>query len=523
LGKNFIIKKNSMLQRDGNCESLWQDDFPDYNSSNQPSADAVYDVAIVGGGITGITTALLLQKAGKKCIVFESHNLCFGTTGGTTAHLNTILDTPYATIIKNFGKEKAKLVAKATREAVDLVKKHVEEYDIDCGFEEQAAFLFSQTDKQTEELDDIYEACNEVGIDVEYVMSLPVKIESQKIMQINGQAKFHPTRYVYALADAFEDLGGVIVQHCRVNDVKNNEIIDIETNCGDYKATNLIYATHTPPGINLLHLRSAPWRSYAMAFTVKNKKYPDGLVYDMHDPYHYIRSQQVGNKKYLIVGGEDHKTGEIANTESCLLHLQSYVQRYFDVDEVLFKWSSQYFEPSDGIAYIGHLPGHEGKIFTASGYGGNGMTYSHIAALTLKSMILNEVNSYIDVFDPNRVKPVAGFKSFLGHNADVVKKFIGKWFGKEKLEEFADLAPGEGRVVKYDGETVALYKDENGELHAVNPTCTHMKCSVAWNSAEKTWDCPCHGSRFSSDGEVLTGPAEVNLEYIEVRTLIEHD
>jgi hypothetical protein len=189
----------------------------------------------------------------------------------------------------------------------------------------------------------------------------------------------------------------------------------------------------------------------------------------------------------------------------------------------LFKWSSQYFESADGLPYIGHLPGHPGNIFVASGYGGNGMTYSGVSALLLKQMILQQDSPYIKLFDPNRIKPVAGFTTFLKHNVDALKKFFDKWFDKERLNEYAELAPGEAKVVKYDGEKIALFKDEHGELHAVNPVCTHMKCTVTWNNTEQSWDCPCHGSRFSFDGRVLTGPADHDLEKIELRDLVEHD
>lgn len=512
-----------MVQRDGTCTSLWQNEIPFYRPENDPDIETIYDVAVIGGGITGITTGLLLQNAGKKCIVIESHNLCFGTTGGTTAHLNTLLDNPYTTIIKNFGKENAQLVASVTAEAINLVKENIKNYNIDCGFEEASAYLFSQTKEQTKELEEIYEACQEINLDVSYSLSLPVAIGFEKAMEVRGQAKFHPVKYVYGLARAFEDAGGVILQHTLVNGIEDTDGICVETDNGNFRAVNVIYATHTPPGINLIHLRVEPWRSYAMAFTVKNKKYPHDLIYDMYDPYHYIRSQKIDGKEYMIVGGEDHKTGDGENAEASFLRLQSYIRKHFDVDEILFKWSSQYFEPADALPYIGHLPGHPGNVFVASGYGGNGITYSQVAALVLRRMILKGESPYIDLFDPNRIKPVAGFSTFVKHNVDVLKKFIGKWFEKEKLEEFAELAPGEAKVVKYDGEKIALYKDEHGELHAVNPMCTHMKCSVAWNNAEQTWDCPCHGSRFSVDGKVLTGPADHDLEKIEIKTLIEHD
>lgn len=508
------------MQRDGACTSLWQMNNSSYKPTNKADQSLLYDVAIVGGGITGISTALMLQKAGKKCIVFESYNLCFGTSGGTTAHLNTLLDTPYTTISKNFSKEAAKLIADAAADAIALIRENITDHKIDCDFEEASAFLFSQDNKQSEELDEIYEACQEAGLDISYELDLPVKINFQKAVEVRGQGKFNPVKYVYGLAKAFEQAGGVILDNCPVKSVDNNESIEIETAAGNFKAGQLIYATHIPPGVNLLHLRCAPWRSYAMAFTLKGKKYPEGLVYDMYDPYHYIRSQKIGDKMVMIVGGEDHKTAHEANTENCFRSLESYILKHFDVDEFLTKWSSQYFEPADGLPYIGHLPLHTGKIFVATGYGGNGMPYSHVAAKLLTQMILGEESPLIKLLDPNRIKPVAGFTSFIKQNADMLKKFVGKYFHQEKLEELAGLAPGEGRVVKFEGEMVGLYKDEQGVLHAVNPVCTHLKCCVEWNTAEQSWDCPCHGARYNCDGKVITGPADIALEKLMMTSLV---
>ena len=511
-----------MIQRDGSLTSLWQHEMPVYKPQNDPDIQTIYDVAIIGGGVTGISTAFHLQRAGKKCIVIEANNLCFGTTGGTTAHLNTLLDTPYTRIIKNFGKEDAQLVAKATAEAIHLIKASMVQNGIECEFEDASAYLFSQTNDQTEDLDEIYEACQEVGLDVSYNLSLPLNIDFEKTIEVTGQGKFHPVKYVYGLARAFEKAGGVILQKTRVTGIEDTEGITVETNNGNFRAANLIYATHIPPGVNLLQMRCEAWRSYAMSFTVKDEKYPHDLLYDMYDPYHYIRSQKINGEEYLIVGGEDHKTGENENAEASFLRLESYIRKHFNVGEILFKWSSQYFEPADGLPYIGHLPGHPGNIFVATGYGGNGMTYSSVAAIVLTRMILEEESPYIKLFDPSRVKPIAGFATFLKQNVDAFKNFMGKWFDKEKLEEFAELAPGEGRVIRYGVEKLALYKDEQGKLHALSPVCTHMKCSVAWNNAEQSWDCPCHGSRFSYEGKVLTGPADHDLEKVELKTLVEH-
>lgn len=364
-----------MIKRDGECTSLWQDTAVPYEPVNTANPHTIYDVIIAGGGITGISTALLLQQAGKNCLLLEANNLCFGTTGGTTAHLNTLLDTPYTTISKNFSKEKAQLVAQSVKEAIDLIRHHTSTYQIDCGFRETDAFLFAQDDKQVKELEKIKQATSEAGVIVHDADQIPVPMDFKKAIQVKGQAKFIPTRYVYGLAQAYEKAGGSILQYSRVTGAEENEIIEVETTQGVFRGHALIYATHIPPTVNLLHLRCAPYRSYAMAVTLKDNAYPKGLAYDMVDPYHYYRTQEIDGKNYLIGGGYDHKTAHEENTEHCFLQLEAHLRGHFEVKEVNYKWSSQYFEPADGLPYIGQLPGHSGKIYTATGYGGNGMVY----------------------------------------------------------------------------------------------------------------------------------------------------
>ena len=505
-----------MVKRDGTQTSLWQSTAQDFNSSGTDLANVVYDVVIVGGGITGLVTGLRLQEAGKKCLILEAWNIGFGTTGGTTAHLNTLLDVPYSTIIKNFGEECAKLVAVAAREGVDLVHENVRKYAIQCELEESDALLYAQNDQQVKLLEEIYDACKSVGLDVDYQSFLPADIPFKLAMGVKSQAKFHPLKYIHALAYEFESLGGHLFENTRVETVEEGDILRIKTNATEFRSHSLVYATHIPPGVNILHLRCMPYRSYAMAVKIEGE-YPQELLYDMYDPYHYIRSQKINGETYLIVGGEDHKTAHQENTEKCFLHLENYIRKHFQVKEISNKWSSQYYEPVDGLPYIGHFPGHDKKVFVATGFGGNGMTYSHVAAITLCHLLLGEETEYEKLFSPARMKPVAGFASFVEHNADVVKQFVGKWFASEKLEEVVGLAPGEGKVVQYHGETIALNKDHEGHLHAVSPVCTHMKCSVAWNLSEQSWDCPCHGARYNQDGEVLNGPASKSLEQVELR------
>lgn len=501
------------MKRDGAQNSIWQHNIPDHQPVNNWNSEEVYDVLIVGGGITGLTTATLLQSQGKKCILAEAYNIGFGTTGGTTAHLNTMLDSSYDQIEKNFGEENAKLVASASREAIDLVEGMVTKYGIDCDFSYQPGYLFAETDDEEKELDKIKEASIRAGVVVSCSDSIPVPLPFKTACRFDMQAQIHSTLYISGLAKAFEKEGGVLLQHCMVTSVENGQHFTANTTLGNIKAHKIVYATHIPPGINLLHFRCAPYRSYACAFTLKSGNYPSGLIYDLKDPYHYFRTHIIDGKTYIIAGGFDHKTGHEENTEQKFRELEAYLRNHFDIDSIDYKWSSQYFIPADGLPYIGLLPGHE-NIYTGTGYGGNGMTLGTLAAKMICELVTTGESKYAHLFNPGRIKPIAGFEAFVKENADVISKFIDMRFSYEQVSTLAELAPGDAVLADWEDKKVALYKDENGRVYALDPVCPHAKCLVAWNNAEKSWDCPCHGSRFACNGAVLTGPARKGLTQI---------
>ncbi|HEY3371829.1 MAG TPA: FAD-dependent oxidoreductase [Prolixibacteraceae bacterium] len=507
------------MKRDGHTISLWQHGTPSYNAIIQ-DLPAEADVVIVGGGITGLSTALQLQQSGKSCVLLEAQEIGFGTTGGTTAHLNTILDTPYYEIKNHFGEDNARKVAKLTKEAIDLVERNVNQYSIDCGFSRKSAYLFSQDKEQSTELDRIVNSAKDVGINMQYSVSIPIPVPFESAAVVNDQAQMHVIKYLYGIANAFEKAGGKIIQHCRVKDIgnTNNETFVI-TSEGKINALSVVYATHIPPGINILHFRCAPYRSYVMAVKLKGENYPNALIYDLHSPYHYFRTQDIDGNKYLIVGGEDHKTAHSENTQYSFIKLESYIRRYYDIEKVEFQWSSQFFESVDGLPYIGHLPGNPENIYVATGFGGNGITYGIASSIILTQLICNGSSEYKDLFNPNRVKLIAGFENFVKEATDVVGVFIGRRLDIKEIEDAVELAKGEAKVVKYEGTSLAIYKDEAGKLYALNPTCPHAKCIIGWNNVEKSWDCPCHGSRFSITGEVLTAPATKNLVKIDLSHL----
>ena len=504
------------MERDGSTTSLWQNGMPTYIAMNNSLPTEVMDVAIIGGGITGLATALELQKNGKKCVLIESHTIGFGTTGGTTAHVNTILDTSYYQIEKDFGKENSILVYNAAEDAINLIHHNIKEFDIDCNFEFKNGYLFAKDKKQAADLDKIVIASKAAGVHISYTSDILIDVPFEKAAIIEQQAQFHPARYIYGLAKAFEEAGGILVQHCMLESLEDESPLILNTTLGQLQAKQLVYATHIPSGINLLHFRCAPYRSYVLAVKLKNDTYPDGLIYDMDEPYHYYRTQEIDNQKYLIFGGEDHKTGHDENAHLHFTQLEIYLNKYFDIREVSYRWSSQFYEPSDGLAYIGLLPGHAKDVFVATGYSGNGMTYSHIAAKLLSDLILKGHSVYEKVFNPGRIKPFAGFAAFVSENADVIKEFIAKRISIEKIDSLSELKSGEGRIIKYEGNTYAVHKNENGVLHAIDPVCTHTKCIVQWNNAENSWDCPCHGARYTVDGGILNGPTTRNLDQVEI-------
>lgn len=503
------------MNRDGANLSIWQV-VGEISNTDTLSSEKVFDVVVIGAGITGLSTAIKLQEMGKDCIVIDAANIAFGTTGGTTAHLNTIFDSPYNQVIDNFGKGNAILLAEGGKEAIASIKNNTTKHTIDCSFEEVTGYIFSVEEGQNKALTDLVESAKEVGLPMDFINDSPFPIAYLKIASIENQAQINPTKYVFGLAKAFQEAGGLIVENCRATAIDEAEILTVHTNAGPIMARNAVYATHVPPGVNILHFRNAPYRSYVLAVTLKNGVYPKALGYDMCEPYHYYRSETMDGKEYLIAGGEDHKTGHEENTDQCFRKLESYLRKHFDVDQVAYKWSSQFYESADGLPYIGHLPGNRENIYCATGFNGNGITLGSLSGIVLADLIVHGESKYKDLFRPGRVKPVAGFMNFVKESADVVKHFIGDKLGTEKIKSLAELAPGEAKVVQFEGHTLALYKDENQVLHAVNSACTHIKCTVGWNSTEKTWDCPCHGSRFSYDGQLLNAPARADLEKLNL-------
>lgn len=503
--------KNQSINRDGDNLSPWQVNLEFEKASLNTETEEIYDCIIIGAGITGITAALNLRNAGKKVIIIDARNAGYGTTGGTSAHINTFADTTYKETENAFGKDGANLFAGAVNSGLDIIRKNITTFNIECDFEEKPGYVYAENDDQVEQLEELYDGTVNVGVPISYTEEIPIPIPFKKAVLLPGQAQFHPLKYVQALVQAYKTAGGVIIEDTRIEKLQTeNEIHSAISGEKIYKARNIIYATHTPPGINVFSFRCAPYRSYVLAVKLENGEYPPALIYDMQDPYHYFRTHKIEGHELLLLGGNDHKTGHDDPIQA-FEELEKYARKHFDIASVEYKWSSQYYVPVDGLPYVGQIPFYAPGIYCATGYNGNGMMLGSISAEILAHLILGKEHPYEKLFSTGRIKPIDGFTEFVKENADVVYHFVADRLSVHETDSLKRLKPGTGKVVKLDGRKIAAYRDANGEIHALSPVCTHAACIVNWNQEEKSWDCPCHGARYDIEGRVLTGPAERNL------------
>lgn len=502
----------NIIPRDGANESPWQTDltlFGQIKNSHDPAR--VYDCLIVGGGITGLTAALLLQKAGKQTVLADAHSIGFGTTGGTSAHINTFADTNYSEAESAFGAQGAQLFADAINEGLELIKTYVDRYSIDCDYVSKPGYIYAGNEVEVKQLADIYKGAIKVGVPVQYVKYVPTPVPYQQALVFEGQAQFHPLKYLLGLQKAYLEAGGVVLENTPIEQIEQEEGIHL---AGNARAKSVIYATHTPPNINVFNFECAPYRSYVIAVKLNIGQYPDALIYDCQEPYHYVRTHTVNGEKLLLIGGADHKTGH-EDPEKCFEDLEKYARKYYNVSSVKYRWSSQYYVPVDGFPYIGKMPLAADGVYCATGYNGNGMMLGSIAGKILSDLVAGKENKYAEIFKPSRIKPIDGFTEFVKENADVAYHFVADRFSFKDTGSLNILQPGTGALLEVDGKKIAAYRDDDGTIHALNPVCKHAGCIVRWNGSEKTWDCPCHGARYDIDGNVLTGPATHNLNKIK--------
>jgi glycine/D-amino acid oxidase-like deaminating enzyme/nitrite reductase/ring-hydroxylating ferredoxin subunit len=476
------------------------------------------DVAVVGGGITGITSALLLARAGRRVAVVEARRIGKGESGKTTAHLTEALDVPYQTLISRFGLTGARLAASAQRAAIERIAAFTDECGIDCDLRRVPGFVFAETRAERAVLEREAAAVHKLGLNAALVERAPLPFPIAGALRFDDQATLHPRIYLQGLERAFVALGGLIFEDTQVVAIDEGEPCRVISDRGVVAAREVIVAAHVPI-VNrvLLHAKLAAYRTYVVGVDLgQSAGIGDGMYWDMADPYHYIRSQEIGDRRYLLVGGEDHKVGESDDTTAPFERLESYVRVRFgrDVAATDYRWSGQIVVSADGLPYVGHNSlSHD--VFVATGYAGNGVTQGTLAAMVLADEICDLANPFAELLDATRIKPLASVGAVLAENLDYPKHLLADRLPgsvDEGAEALAAIPPGEGQVLSLGGERLAVYRNANGELGALSPKCTHLGCLVHWNTTEKSWDCPCHGSRFDPHGRVLNGPAVAALE-----------
>ncbi|HWS54563.1 MAG TPA: FAD-dependent oxidoreductase [Pyrinomonadaceae bacterium] len=477
--------------------------------------DASADVCVVGAGIAGLTTAYLLAREGKSVVVLDDGPVAGGETCRTTAHLVNALDDRYYELERLHGERGARLAAESHTAAVDQIEETVAEEKIDCDFERLDGYLFVPPGDSTEQLGHELRAAHRAGLtEVEYVERVPYDgYDFGAALRFPYQGQFHILKYMAGLAEAFRRRGGRLHTRTHAEEIKGGADAHVTTaDRFTVRAGAVVVATNTPVNdLVAIHTKQAPYRTYVVGARVPAGSVPRMLLWDTPDPYHYVRSQSVrdGGDAYnvLIVGGEDHKTGQAEDFDERFRRLEEWTRERFPmVESVEYRWSGQVMEPVDGLGYIGRNPLDSDNVYIATGDSGNGMTHGTIAGMLIRDLILGRDNAWATLYDPSRISLRAGLE-YAKENLNVAAQYTDLLTGGE-VESAAEVAPGAGAVVRRGLKKVAVYRDEQGALHERSAVCAHLGCVVAWNDKEKSWDCPCHGSRYSpTDGHVLNGPA----------------
>ena len=492
----------------GRTTSVWMATAP-MPQESVLTADTRADVCIVGAGIAGLTTAYLLAKSGKKVIVLDDGPTAGGETCRTTAHLVSALDDRFYHLERLHGRDGARLAAESHAAAIDRIERIIEDESISCDFVRLDGYLFVPAGDDPKQLDDELDAVTRAGLDVSRVDRAPIStFDTGPALKFARQGQFHVLKYLRGVADAARREGAQIFNGTHADRIEGGQDARVETSRGVVRANAIVVATNSPVNdLVAIHTKQAAYRTFVVGARVRRGSVPQILLWDTPDPYHYVRIQRVSDgDDVLIVGGEDHKTGQNDDGEERFRRLEEWTrQRFPQAQAFEFRWSGQVMEPIDGLALIGRNPLDSDNVYVATGDSGNGMTHGTIAGMLLTDLIMGRQNPWEHLYDPSR-KTLAAAKDFVNENVNVVAQYADLVTPGD-VSDLSEIAPGHGAIVRRGADKVAVYRDEGGALHERSAFCTHLGCVVRWNSLERTWDCPCHGSRFRTDGNVVNGPA----------------
>lgn len=475
------------------------------------TSDVSADVCVIGGGIVGITTAVLLKRAGLKVALVEMDRVLRGTTGYTTAKVTSGHGVVYSHLESKHGPETAALYARANEDGLDTVRSLAE--GIACDLEEKTNYVYSESPGQVETLEREAAAAGRAGLEASFVSETDLPFAVAGAVAQHGQAQFHPLKYLNPLAKEIAGEGSYVFDRTKALGVQEGSPCCVRTEAGSIECEKVVVATNYPIlDRGLFFPRVHPKRSYCLSGVVPHDKLADGMYITSDEPTRSIRTIPDGDRTLLLVGGEGHNVGQESDTGKHYRNLEQWARERFGLREVTHRWSTQDGVPVDGIPYVGTLRRSSEDLFVATGLKKWGMTNGTTAAVLLADLILRRENPYASLYDPHRLTVGPSASKFVEENMKVGARFFKDRVAHPQRRGANDIAPGEAAVVGIGANQVAAYRDEGGALHAVSAVCTHLGCIVNWNPAEKTWDCPCHGSRFGFDGRVIHGPAVKDLE-----------
>lgn len=495
----------------GKPKSFWLDSTE--TTSFSQMENVTVDVAIIGAGITGITAAYLLKKAGKTVALIEAQQIAASASGHTTAKVTSLHQLIYATLIDRHGEDKARLYGESNQAGVEFIAATVEKEGIDCDFQRNDTYSFAENKNNLDKVKQEYDAAVKLGLPAEFVTETTLPFDIAGAVKFTNQAQFHVRKYLLHLANTIPGDGSYIFEDSRVQTVDEGTPCQVHANGITLQATDVLLTTHLPiVDTGLFFAKTYPQRSYIIGAKISEEKAPAGMYIGVGNNYHSIRTTPAEDGSLLLlIGGGSHKVGEKSETEESYQELERYIHSHFGIDKIDYRWSSQDYESFDKLPYIGKLTPANEHIYVATGFNLWGMSKGTMAGMLLADLVQGKTNPWADLYDSLRATPFVTQES-IKNNLDVGKHWvIDRLKGVDKWST-DDVKPGEGKIITLKGEKVGVYKDEAGKVTAVNATCPHLACIVNWNSAEKSWDCPCHGGRFTCDGKVIQGPAVKDLE-----------